>query len=234
MTEQLNLKQAAELLAETSQTPRLKGDILGIIRAGAAGKIPVYWFNDLKISTCISNFKHDLPYTYSSGPTQLTHTSLREMVVAESTRVIDFQFTDQDYTLLEEMRGEAIDKDGNHLVYRHPATNDGIVTLSRDQLFVFKSDLQAYATSLAPPPPSAAQGTTPVQRQLAQEREILDCLKTMGLAPKNLPKHIPGISGTKAEVRKKLSKSSNFVGDATFDKAWIRLRAKEDVAESKT
>lgn len=234
MTEKLNLTQAAELLAETTKMPRLKGDIPGIIRAGAAGKIPVYWFNDLQVSTCISNFTHDLPLTYQTGPAQITHTGLRQMVVAESTTVIDFQFTDKDYALVDEMQGEAIDKDGNLLVYRHPATNDGTVTITRDQLFVFESDMQAYAATLAPPHKPSPPGTKPVQRQKAQENEILACLTTMGLVPKNLPKLIPGKSGTKAEVRKKLSESSNFAGKAAFDKAWIRLRANEEIAESKT
>lgn len=150
MTDKLNLTTAAALLAELKNKPHQKDDILGIIRAGAAGQIPVYWYNDLGIRTGISNFTYDLPHTDSCGPVRLTRGSLRELATSESISVMDFQFTDQDHNLMEKMQGRYIDKDGNLLVFRHPATTDGTVTVRRDQLFVFERELRALVKTTAP------------------------------------------------------------------------------------
>lgn len=143
----LNLDEAA---AKLSKLTTDSTSPVSIIRAGAAGKIPVHWFNDLKISTKISNFKGDLPYTEICGPVQLEPLSLRALAVSQSTEVMDFKLSDQDFDLLGNMKGSIIDKDDNLLVYRHPATKDGTVNISRDQLFVYGHDLQAYAATLAP------------------------------------------------------------------------------------
>jgi len=208
MTEKLSLTQATELLAELKNKPRIKNDNLGIIRAGVAGKIPVYWFNDLQISTRISNFKGDLPTTYWDGPekikkikflndpNQLTSTSLRELTASDSTIVMDFELTDHDFDMVAKMQGSIVDQDGNLNVYRHPATNSGTVTISRDQLFVFESDLKAYAKTLSPP----AKGVTQTAATESQQTEPPEsasgntgkaAVKT-AWSLKPLPKKLPG------------------------------------------
>lgn len=144
---QLNLTDAA---AKLSKLTTDSTSPVSIIRAGAAGKFPVHWFNDLHRPTYISDFSGDLRGTDSDGPQQLTRTSLGELAVAESITVMEFAFTDQDFALLEKIKGKAVDDDGNLLGYRHPVTNDGTVTVSRDQLFVYGYDLNAYAAMLAP------------------------------------------------------------------------------------
>lgn len=147
----LNLTDAA---AKLSKLTTVSTSQVSIIRAGADNKIPVYWFNDLHRATYIADFTcsppRDLRDTYSGGPQQLTHQSLRELSIADSIAVFDFQFTDKDFTLLEKIKSKAVGDDGNLLGYRHPATKDGTVTVTRDQLFVYGHDLKAYAATLMP------------------------------------------------------------------------------------
>jgi hypothetical protein len=147
----LNLTDAA---AKLSKITTDSTSPVSIVRAGAAGKIPVHWFNDLHSTTYIADFtcspQRDLRGTDSDGPQQLTRTSLGELAVAESIMVMEFEFTDQDFAVLEKIKGKAVDDDGNLLGYRHLATKDGTVTISRDQLFVYEHDLKAYADTLAP------------------------------------------------------------------------------------
>ncbi len=166
----LNLTDAA---AKLSKLTTDSTSPVSIIRAGAEGKIPVHWFNDLKRTTYISDFTGDLSGTDYDGPLQLTHTSLRELAVAESITVMDFQFTDQDFALLEKIKGTAVDDDGNLLGYRHPATKDGTVTVSRDQLFVYGHDLNAYAADLAPVTVSAAPGQDPATASQVSDQNAL-------------------------------------------------------------
>ena len=152
--EYLNLTRAARLLATLTDDPSAMDDVQAIMRAGAAGKIPVYWFNDLHQATYIADFTdsehRNLRATYSVGPQQMTRTSLRELAISESLAVFDFELTDQDFALLEKIKGKAVDDDGNLLGYRHPDTTDGTVTITREQLFVYAHDLKAYAATLAP------------------------------------------------------------------------------------
>jgi len=148
MNNKLDLKSATYLLAELTKDPSAKNDVIGIIMAGYKNELPIHWFNDLKISTYISDFTGDLRATHNDGPQRLTHTSLRELAVAESITVIDFQFTDQDFDLLQKIKGTATDDDGNLLGYRHPTTTNGTVTVSRDHLFVYSDELKAYADKL--------------------------------------------------------------------------------------
>lgn len=152
--EYLNLTRAARLLASLTGDPSATDDVHAIIRAGAAGKTPVYWFNDLHRATYIADFtdskQRNLRATHSDGPQQMTRTSLRELAISESVAVFDFELTDQDFALLEKIKGKAVDDDGNLLGYRHPDTTDGTVTITRDQLFVYAHDLKAYAATLAP------------------------------------------------------------------------------------
>lgn len=59
----------------------------------------------------------------------------------------------------------------------------------------------------------------------AQEKAILDCLRSMGYDPKKLPKASNGKwDGVKAECKRKLMDSPLFRGKSTvFDKAWDRM-----------
>lgn len=145
----LNLTDAA---AELSKLTTYSTSPVAIIRAGAAGQIPIYWFNDLHLRTYIADLtdseQRGLSATYSDGPQQMTNTSLRELAVADSLAVFEFEFTEQDFELLEKIKGKAVDDDGNLLGYRHPDTKDGTVTITRDQLFVYGHDLKAYAATL--------------------------------------------------------------------------------------
>lgn len=165
----LNLDEAAAKLSKLT-TDSISP--VSIIRAGAAGKLPVHWFNDLHRTTYISDFTGDLSGTDSDGPLQLTRTSLGELAVADSVTVFDFALTDKDFALLEEIKVrkpklKTVDDDENLLVHRHPATKDGIVNISRDQLFVYEGDLQKYAATLTtdpapdPKPPATGVGQGP-------------------------------------------------------------------------
>ena len=118
-----NLTEAA---AELSKMTTYSTSPVSIIRAGAARMIPVHWFNDSHQGTYIADFtdseQRNLRGTYSDGPQQMSHTSLRELAMAESLAVFEFEFTEDDFTLLEKIKGKAVDDDGNLLGYRHPAT----------------------------------------------------------------------------------------------------------------
>lgn len=142
-----NLTDAAAKLSK--QTGDSTSQV-SIIRAGAAGKIPVHWFNDLHRDTYISDFKDDLRGTRSDGPQRMTPVSLRELALADSVTVIDFAFTDADFDLLKKIKGRAVDDDGFLLGYRHLADhNGGTATITREELFVYGHDLKAYAATLA-------------------------------------------------------------------------------------
>ena len=187
-----NLLTAAQLLASLTNRPHIKDDELGIIRIGADNRIPIYWFNDLRTSTYISDFTGDLRATYENGPRQLTHTSLSELAGTDSLAVFEFQFTEQDFTLLAKIKGKAVDDDGNLLGYRHPATKDGTVTVTRDQLFVYEHDLMAYAATMTsvkesaevPPPPDAQ---APATESLAVEISALATTMASEQAQGNAP-----------------------------------------------
>lgn len=75
---------------------------------------------------------------------------------------------------------------------------------------------------LAPPAP-----TKPLQRQAAQENEILSAIREAGHDPLSLPERPAGKSGIKSEIRAQLvGQSKNFPKNGSqFDKAWVRLRA---------
>lgn len=222
----LNLTDAA---AKLSKLTTDSTSPVSIIRAGAENKIPVYWFNDLKISTCFSNLKCDLPHTYSFGPAQLTHISLGGLAIAESISVMDFQLTEQDYDLLEKMQGEKIDGDGNLLVFRHPATKDGTVTVSRDQLFVYAHDLQAYAATLVPATTDPVKTPKAIQSSKVQDDAILAELKKHGYDPLALPKNPPGKPGVPAKLKLSLLGISPFQTINIFDHAWERLAKNKDI-----
>lgn len=243
MSDKLNLGHAADLLAELTRNSRIKGDTQGIIRAGAKGEFPVYWFNDLKISTWISNFKHNLPRTETCGPVQLTRISLRELAAAESTGVMDFELSDQDFDLVGKMKGRAVDDEGNLFVFRHPATTDGLVTITRDQLFIHESDMRAYAATLPKPAAGVGQGlSTPetltgavaVPKQRAQELSILKLLKQQGHNPLALPNRPKGAQGVKPKIAGLALKLKPVIFTTnSFEKAWQRLRSQMEIIGGK-
>lgn len=170
----LNLTDAA---AKLSKLTTDSTSPVAIIRAGAAGKIPVYWFNDSHRGTYIADLtdskQRDLIGTYSDGPQQMTHTSLRELAMSESLAVFEFEFTEDDFVLLEKIKGKAVDDDGNLLGYRHPTTTDGTVTITRDQLFVYVHDLTAYAATLAPDAAHQPQVGAQVQAEAPKAQGIV-------------------------------------------------------------
>jgi len=180
----LNLTDAA---AKLSKLTTDSTSPVSIIRAGAENKIPVYWFNDLKISTYISDFTGDLLGTCTYGPQRLNHTSLPELAVAESVTIMDFQFTDRDFDLMEEINKKAVDDDGYLNCYRHAATKDGTVTVSRDQLFVYAHDLQAYAATLASVTVAAAPGQVP-KPATANQVQSVDQVQTVSAIPGEIVK----------------------------------------------
>ena len=237
----LNLTDAADKLSKLT-TDRTSP--VSLIRAGAAGKIPVYWFNDLKRTTYISDFTGDLSGTDYDGPLQLTHTSLRELAVADTVGVFEFQFTEQDFALLEKIKGTAVDDDGNLLGHRHPASKDGTVTASRDQLFVYAHDLNAYAAELAPVTVATAPGQGPVPatvnqaqkavpRSKVQEDAIIAELKKQGYDPLALPKNPKGKPGIPAKLKDSLLGIHPFTTISIFDHALERLAKNGDIQYKK-
>lgn len=70
--------------------------------------------------------------------------------------------------------------------------------------------------------------TKPLQRQVHQEQEILDVLRTQGYDAERLPKSAAGKAGVKAEVREKLK----WMTAKVFDKAWQRLRDRGEIADA--
>ncbi len=217
----LNLTDAA---AKLSKLTTDSTSPVSITRAGAEGKIPVHWFNDLKRTTYISDFTGDLSGTDYDGPLQLTHTSLRELAVADTVAVFEFQFTDQDFALLEKIKGTAVDDDGNLLGHRHPATKDGTVNVSRDQLFVYGHDLTAYAAALAPAKAANDKvALKPVPRSVSQDALVIAELKEQGFDPLALPKHSPGKPGVPAKIRNALISKKAIQSVHVFEHAWQRL-----------
>ena len=78
--------------------------------------------------------------------------------------------------------------------------------------------------------PETAEKHAPLQR--AQEDAILGAISDLGYTPDALPSQLPGKSGVKAEVRKKLKSHPLFKEKSTvFDKAWERLREFGDIAD---
>jgi hypothetical protein len=239
----LNITEAA---AELSKMTTYSTSPVSIIRAGAAGKIPVYWFNDLHQGTYIADLtdskQRDLIGTYSDGPQQMTHTSLRELAMAESLAVFDFEFTEDDYTLLEKIKGKAVDDDGNLLGYRRSANPEGTVTITRDQLFVYAHDLKAYAATLSPDAVVAAPAHAPapvnqekkaVPRSKVQDDAIISELKKQGYDPLALPKNPPGKPGIPAKLKTSLLGIPPFMSINIFDHALERLAKNGDIQYKK-
>lgn len=101
MNDELNLSQAADVLAERTGKSHFKGDELRIIRAGAEGHIPVFWRNSAQVWTRLSNFKGDLWKTDSCSRWMQIHPhDLSRLETAMQTDVLDFALTDQDRALL--------------------------------------------------------------------------------------------------------------------------------------
>ncbi len=70
------------------------------------------------------------------------------------------------------------------------------------------------------------QSIRPLQRQTAQELEILAVIEKLGYLPTSLPRRIPGKPWVKYEVRQQLKWPGN-----KFDKAWDRLRNQRRIVE---
>ena len=240
---QLNLTDAA---AKLSKLTTDSTSPVAIIRAGAAGKIPVYWFNDSHRGTYIADLtdskQRDLIGTYSDGPQQMTHPSLRELAMSESLAVFEFEFTEDDFALLEKINGKAVDDDGNLLGYRHPTTTDGTVTITRDHLFVYAHDLTAYAATLAPDavvvgpahaPAPANQVKKAVPISKVQDDAIIAELKKQGYDPLELPKNPPGKSGIPKKLKTSLLGIHPFTTISMFDHALERLAKNGDIQYKK-
>lgn len=70
----------------------------------------------------------------------------------------------------------------------------------------------------------------PLQRTAAQDAAILCEIKKQGYDPLALPKNPDGKPGVKASVRTALLSHPLFIGSTVFDKAWVRLAARADIA----
>ncbi|MDD2730241.1 hypothetical protein [Malikia sp.] len=73
----------------------------------------------------------------------------------------------------------------------------------------------------------------PVSRFEAQEAEILAAIRAAGRDPLSLPERQAGKPGIKSEIRGRLvGNSKNFPKNGSqFDKAWIRLRASDQIVD---
>lgn len=68
-------------------------------------------------------------------------------------------------------------------------------------------------------------------KQRAQERRILELLRSQGYDPLNLPPRIPGKTGPKSKIKELALRENAIFSVKTFDTAWQRLRDFGDVAE---
>lgn len=84
---------------------------------------------------------------------------------------------------------------------------------------------------LMPPQAAPDDGTRPVQRQHAQEQAIMRLIREAGHDPLQLPMNEPGKPGIKSHVRKLVMRDPIFTGAKVFDKAWERLRSREEIAD---
>jgi hypothetical protein len=94
--------------------------------------------------------------------------------------------------------------------------------------------ISADAMPSAETEPAAPEqaGVKPVSRFKAQEQAVLTQIAAMGLTALALPGNPAGKPGVKAEVRRALKAHPLFVGETIFDKAWERLRARREIADS--
>ena len=73
----------------------------------------------------------------------------------------------------------------------------------------------------------------PRRKQRDQESAILETIRKLNHDPLRIPKYKPGKSGIKAEVWESLARNKSlFQCRATFDKAWVRLRADESIKDA--
>jgi len=66
-----------------------------------------------------------------------------------------------------------------------------------------------------------------------QEQAIIEVLIKLGHSPRSLSPRVPGKAWIKSEVWKVLSDSHKLFTKNTFEKAWERLRANQEIAELK-
>lgn len=69
----------------------------------------------------------------------------------------------------------------------------------------------------------------PKQRSAAQDEAIMAAIRAAGHDPQALPPRQPGRAGIKTHVREQLQGTPLFQGEATFRKAWERLRGRGDI-----
>lgn len=167
----LNLSQAADLLAELTNNPRVKNDIVRIIMLGAESEIAIFWRNPLHVCTRISstlellpkNELEPLPGT-DAGQSwlQLPDIVLCDLEIDQQRQCWTFEIDEEDiYDLIG--RGETVFTDlGMCKWFRHTADFEDL-TIDRNQLFVVEHHLREYAATLAPatekitpPKPNAA------------------------------------------------------------------------------
>lgn len=70
-------------------------------------------------------------------------------------------------------------------------------------------------------------------KQITQEQRIIELLKDQGHNPRLLPKRDAGKRGAKAEIRSLALHDPALFSKSSFNKAWDRLRAQGEVADSR-
>lgn len=187
MTQKRNLLSAATLLSSQTNNPHIKDDVLGIIGAGAEGLLPVYWLKPKFLTTTLSNFTNDWKHTDPLCDwLQIQPHDLHELARAVQTDVINFELSLEDRKFLAKTPQpiQLPAKEGEYVSVPEPGfrhANHKPVTVHRDQLFVFESDLMAYAATREDTPGTTAPETVETVCEIKKQpeplttREIYSC-----------------------------------------------------------
>ncbi len=81
--------------------------------------------------------------------------------------------------------------------------------------------------------PSTVNTVAPPSKLAAQQKFILDALRSMGLDPKNLPARQTGKSGPRKEVKQKALANPKLFTENSFKNAWEKLRESDEIIGAK-
>lgn len=138
MSDPIKLSAALNLLADILNKPHLKDDSTLLLRAGAEGRIPVYWRNSSQKFSSLLGFTKEVQERQQA--VRLMRVSLHDLArleIDESIKTEIFEPTDDDWAHLEAAKSE----DGMRAI-----TDANGTTVSRDQLLVFEEDLRRLAS----------------------------------------------------------------------------------------
>lgn len=101
------------------------------------------------------------------------------------------------------------------------------------RLDIAQGRIPAVSNSASNQQPHASRLETqkPLSRRLAQEIAILEALRNAGYDPLALPRRVPGKAGIKHEIKLAVRQGPVSFTKGIFDKAWQRLRDRDEIVE---